>query len=371
MSNPGSATSTAPPNAPPNAGDGAPPDPPGRAPALDSLVAALRGADPVWLALPALLALVAVIDFPQAGESLLFTLEALWKILPFLLAAVLVAAYTTASGMDRQIARATSGRPARVIVLAALFGALSPFCSCGVVPIIAALLAAGVPLAPVMAFWLASPLMDPQMFFLMVGVLGWPLALAKTASAIGLGLLGGAVVHALSARGALTDVLRPGVAPPCCAAKKRLAGEAVVWRVWQEPERRAAFVTTGRTTGLFLGKWLSLAFLAESLMLAYLPAEAIGTWLGSQAWWSVPLAALVGIPAYLNGYAAVPTVAGLIDLGMTPAAGLAFMLAGGVTSIPAALAVFPLVRRPVFALYLTLGLGGALVAGLLFAGVTG
>lgn len=328
-----------------------------------------RAVDRVWLATLAVVAVLAVLAPAQVWPSVMFTAEALWGILPFLLASVGVAAYTKASGLDRQIARATSGHPARVITLAALFGALSPFCSCGVVPIIAALLTAGVPLAPVMAFWLASPLMDPEMFLLMLAVFGWPLTLAKTASAIGIGLLGGWVTQALVHGGGLTDALRPGVAPIGCAARKTLRAEPVAWRVWQEPERRRSFAATGRDTGLFLLKWLTLAFLVESLMLAYLPADTIGAWLGGEAWWAVPLAALVGIPAYLNGYAAVPTVAGLIDLGMVPAAGLAFMLAGGVTSIPAAMAVFPLVRRPVFALYVALGLGGALVAGLSYQAV--
>jgi uncharacterized membrane protein YraQ (UPF0718 family) len=170
----------------------------------------------------------------------------------------------------------------------------------------------------------------------------------------------------LARGGGLTDALRPGVGPTGCAARRSVRPEPVAWRFWTEGERRATFADTSRETGLFLLKWLTLAFLVESLMLAYLPADAIGAWLGGEAWWAVPLAALVGIPAYLNGYAAVPTVSGLIDLGMVPAAGLAFMLAGGVTSIPAAMAVFPLVRRPVFALYVALGLGGALTAGLLY-----
>lgn len=54
-----------------------------------------------------------------------------------------------------------------------LFGSLSPLCSCGVVPVIAALLATGVPLAPVMAFLIASPIMDPVMFILTAAGLAW------------------------------------------------------------------------------------------------------------------------------------------------------------------------------------------------------
>ena len=78
-----------------------------------------------------------------------------------------------------------------MIVSASLFGALSPFCSCGVIPIIAALLAMGVPLAPVMAFWVSSPLMAPDMFFLTAGELGLGFAAGKTLAAVGIGLLAG------------------------------------------------------------------------------------------------------------------------------------------------------------------------------------
>ena len=117
---------------------------------------------------------------------------------------------------------------------------------------------------------------------------------------------------------------------------------------------------------MFLFKWLALAFLLESLMVAYVPAEAIAQYLGGDSLWAIPLAVIVGVPAYLNGYAAIPTVSALVDMGMAPGAGLAFMVAGGVTSIPAAMAVFALVRRPVFLWYLALGLSGSLAVGMTY-----
>jgi uncharacterized membrane protein YraQ (UPF0718 family) len=72
------------------------------------------------------------------------------------------------------------------------------------------------------------------------------------------------------------------------------------------------------------------------------------------------------VPAYLNGYAALPLVGGLIEQGMAPGAGLAFLVAGGVTSLPAAIAVFALVKQRVFLLYLAFALSGSFLAGLLF-----
>jgi uncharacterized membrane protein YraQ (UPF0718 family) len=139
-----------------------------------------------------------------------------------------------------------------------------------------------------------------------------------------------------------------------------------VWSFWHEPQRRQSFARSGLDNGLFLGKWLAVAFLLESLMLAWVPAELIATSIGGNGWLTVLGATLVGVPAYLNGYAALPLVGGLIEQGMAPGAGMAFLLAGGVTSIPAAIAVYALARPPVFLAYLTFAFLGALAAGLLF-----
>jgi hypothetical protein len=101
-------------------------------------------------------------------------------------------------------------------------------------------------------------------------------------------------------------------------------------------------------------------------MLAYISAGQIAGLLGQGNAWAIPLAALVGVPAYLNGYAALPLVSGLIEMGTAPGAGMAFLVAGGVTSIPAAIAVFALVRKPLFLWYIALSLAGGLLSGFLF-----
>ncbi len=126
------------------------------------------------------------------------------------------------------------------------------------------------------------------------------------------------------------------------------------------------FLQSFRSTGWFLMKWLTLAFLVESLMVAYLPAEAVASWLGGDSLWAIPRAVVVGVPAYLNGFAAIPVVSGLLQAGMAPGAALAFMTAGAMTSIPAAIAVYALVRRGVFGWYLILALAGSGLSGLLY-----
>ena len=326
---------------------------------------AARSIDRVVLAILAIVLLIALISPDQAIESIAFTGSALLNVAIFLLLSVGVTAYAKASGSDRLIAKAFSGKTGTMIVAASLMGALSPFCSCGVIPLIAALLAMGVPLPAVMAFWLASPIMDPSMFVLTAGTLGFQFAAYKTFAAIAMGLIGGFGTAALMGGAWFREPLRPGIGDGGCAASSLRSDAPPVWRFWTESKRREAFRRTGLDTIGFLGKWLALAFLLESLMLAYVPAELVASTLGG-GWLSILAATFVGVPAYLNGYAALPLVGGLIDQGMAPGAGMAFLLAGGVTSIPAAIAVYALARLPVFAAYLTFALLGSLSMGILF-----
>ncbi len=328
--------------------------------------------DTALIAIAVILAALAVAAPAQAVTSAAFTAKAIWKVAPFFALSIGLAAYAKATGAENLIAKAFAGRAELMVVLASLMGALSPFCSCGVIPVIAALLATGVPLAPVMAFWIASPLMDPSMFVITAGVLGLPFAIAKTLAAIGVGLLGGFGVLGLQRFGLLTGApLREGVGNGGCAGSKIRNPKAVVWRYWDEPARREAFWANARQNALFLGKWLTLAFVVESLMLAYVPSDLVVRVAGDGGILSIAAATLVGIPSYLNGNAALPLVAGLLDKGMAPGAAMAFLVGGGASSIPAAIAVWAIARRAVFAAYLALATLGALLSGLLYQLVAG
>ncbi len=117
--------------------------------------------------------------------------------------------------------------------------------------------------------------------------------------------------------------------------------------------------------GYGLGRWLVLAFVLEAVMLRYVPQATIAGVLGEGSAFAVVLAALVGIPLYLNNVSALPIVSGLLAQGMQPGAAIAFLIAGPVTTVPAMSAVWGVVRPPVFALYLAVALVGAVVLGAL------
>jgi uncharacterized membrane protein YraQ (UPF0718 family) len=112
-----------------------------------------------------------------------------------------------------------------------------------------------------------------------------------------------------------------------------------------------------------LGRWLLLAFLLEALITRYISQSAIAGVLGEGNIFAVPLAALIGIPLYLSNLTALPIISGLLDQGMQPGAAIAFLIAGPVTTVPAMTAVYGIVNRRLFALYLAIGLLGAMVMG--------
>ncbi len=329
----------------------------------------------VWMLIILIPLAVLVMDQPNFVPVIVFATKAFLNTLPYIVLACLMIAYLKATGAERIVAKAFEGHLTRMIVLAALIGGLAPFCSCEVIPFIAGLLAVGAPLSAVMAFWLSSPLMDPAALFITAGALGWEFAIAKAIAAVSLGLIGGFAMRGLMATGAFADPLKERKAGGCCSKSSGCGAQPKedkpVWKFWQQPARVETFRSEGLANGLFLIKWLALAYILEALLVTYVPAQLIATVVGGDGAWPVVVGALVGAPAYLNGYAAPPLVAGLMEQGMTSGAAMSFMIAGGVSSIPAMAAVYSLVKREVFAVYMAFGIFGAMLIGLVFGAYAG
>lgn len=287
--------------------------------------------------------------YPKPDPTLLVDVTTgILSLLPVVvLAALLAGALARGQWSDRALAQ-VSGGPVGAVVLASVAGVLTPVCGLGVLPLIAALLKRGLPLAPVMAFWVSSPIMGPSMLLVTIGVLGVPFAIAKTLAALGTGLLAGAVTAAL-----------PGFSGPGYQLMRTKALEEAgcgehCGGFWAE---------AWRTTRLVL-RWLTLALVLEVLLQRHLPDAWIHLLFGTEPVLAVPLAAVIGAPLYLDGYAALPLVRGLIDSGMSFGAALALLVSGAAVSLYAAVAVASLVRLRVFMLYIALAIVGACVAGL-------
>ena len=113
----------------------------------------------------------------QVSEILILLKGSFLHLLPYMLITIPIAVAVNMSGASKHIGKAMKAKPVTAIFLAMVIGAFSPLCSCGVIPVVWSLLVGGVPLAPVMVFWLASPSMDPEIFFLSASMIGWELAI--------------------------------------------------------------------------------------------------------------------------------------------------------------------------------------------------
>jgi len=323
--------------------------------------------DRVWVVLISMTALLWLFDPVRWPDVMMIAVTAFSGTLLYVAFAVLLIGYISASGADGLISAAFRGRELKMIWAAALIGGLAPFCSCEVIPFIAGLLRMGVPLSGVMAFWLSSPLIDPPTLLITAAALGWPFAVAKAVVAVALGLAGGYVMYFLSGRVSFfANPLKVGAGGGCQSCGGKHGHEKPLWMFWHNPERQRKFGVAVKENTLFLIKWLALAYFLEGLMITYVPASMIKGFVGGDGVMPVVLSALIGAPAYLNSYIAPPLVAGLMTQGMTAGAGMAFMVAGAVSSIPAMTAVYSLVRPPVFVAYLLLGMTGAIIAGLVY-----
>ena len=215
--------------------------------------------------------------------------------------------------------------------MAALMGGLASFCSCEVIPFIAALLSLGTLISGVMAFWSASPLLDPATLMITAVELGWPFAIA-------------------------TAILAVAVDPRFLRAN--LSGPFG----WHQRDA-LSFKTEFTTNALFLIKWSITADVLAALMLSYVPSEFIARVLGLEGFLQVVTAAVIDMLAHPNGYVAPPMLAGLMTLGMGAGPALAFMIAGSISCIPAVATVRCLAKPQVSAAYIGPGLSGAITAG--------
>ncbi|MES9877953.1 MAG: permease [Candidatus Sedimenticola sp. PURPLELP] len=193
-------------------------------------------------------AIVYLADTANFVEFITIATTALAGTAPYIVFAVFLIAYLKATGAENMVAKAFEGRENRMIVLAALFGGLAPFCSCEVIPFVAGLLALGAPLSAVMAFWLSSPLIGPPSLMITAGALGWEFALRKAVAAVALGLFGGFGIKLLLTTGAFKPPLKNAPQNSCSTGSCNVNNpfsEKPVWQFWKSKDRIATFKTEG------------------------------------------------------------------------------------------------------------------------------
>lgn len=124
--------------------------------------------------------------------------------------------------------------------------------------------------------------------------------------------------------------------------------------IWREQTRRNRFAQEIWSITRLIVVILTPAFAAEFLLNKWLQPDALAGYVGNGNAWAVPIAVVIGGPAYIDGYAALPLTRAFLEHGMSPGAAMAFLVSGGVVSIWGAMAIFPVLKLKPFLLYLAL-----------------
>ena len=241
-------------------------------------------------------------------------------------------------------------------VLASLLGVVTPFCSCSAVPLFIGFVTTGVPLGVTFSFLIAAPMINEVALVLLFGLFGWKVAAIYACTGLLIAIMAGWVIGRLKMDRFVESwvyeaQVGSGVeeeAKLAWGARIQLGREAVrdiVGKVWP-------YVIAGIAVGAGIHGYVPQNFMAHIM--------------GKGAWWSVPLAVLIGIPMYSNAAGIIPIVQALLQKGAALGTVLAFMMSVIGLSFPEAIILRKVLRPQLIAVFVGVVTVGILIVGYLF-----
>ncbi|NCP84386.1 MAG: permease [Bacteroidetes bacterium] len=215
-------------------------------------------------------------------------------------------------------------------LLAAVFGAVTPFCSCSSVPLFIGFVQGRIPIGVTFSFLITSPLVNEIAIALFIGLFGWQITLIYAATGILLGTLGGIVLEKFK----LERFLSPWVQE---IIEKAHREESAFEEEHKTFMQRIPEIITGAweiIKGVFVYVLIGIAIGAG--MHGFVPDQFFAQYLGGGQWWSIPLAVILAVPMYANAAAIVPVIQVLVVKGVPLGTAIAFMMATVGLSLPEA-----------------------------------
>jgi uncharacterized membrane protein YraQ (UPF0718 family) len=263
-----------------------------------------------------------------------------WLLLISILVSAALKLYVDQDAIARFLRRNTKNS----VLMSTGVAVATPFCSCGTTAVVLGMMASTIPWAPIVAFMVASPLTSPEELFYSAGLFGWPFAIAFFISSILLGLIGGAIANLAESRGWLVNQTRMAAPKAPSLSLGIMGGPApiglpVIAQSVIEPTKasvtpqiflKETWGISQRLLPLFVG-FTFIGYLLNGLI----PAAWITSLFGTGHAYSIPLAATLGLPFYINTEASLPLVRAMLESGMSQGAALTFLITGAGTSIGA------------------------------------
>lgn len=244
-------------------------------------------------------------------------------------------------------------------LLAAILGAVTPFCSCSSIPLFVGFLSAGIPLGVTFAFLISSPLINESSLYLFPAIFGLKITLLYNLVGIGVSILGGMLIQKLN--------LEKYVQPEFLKFKSKKQFESQykdqkvplknLLRHWSS---EAIEITKKVFPYVVLGVGLG------ALIHGFIPESLIVKYLSIKSWYVIPLVTLLGVPLYANSVSVIPIIEALVEKGIPLGSALAFMTATVTLSIPEALILKKLMKWPLLIVFFSITILGVMIIGYLF-----
>ncbi len=277
----------------------------------------------------------------QLGESVAFFLYDVPKILLLLSGMVFVISIVrTFFSPERTRALLGGKHEGLGNVIASFLGIVTPFCSCSAVPLFIGFVEAGIPLGVTFSFLVAAPTINEVAVVMLFGLFGWQIAALYIASGLVIAIAAGYVIGRFKMERYVEDFVWK-VRAQNAGPTEQLSWNDRIERAWESVKEIVGKVWLYVVVGIAIGAGIH----------GYVPESALVDIMGKQAWWSVPVAVLLGVPLYSNAAGMVPIVGVLVEKGASLGTALAFMMSVIALSLPEAVILRRVLKLPLLITY--------------------
>ncbi len=238
-------------------------------------------------------------------------------------------------------------------VIAAVTGVVTPFCSCSAVPLFLGFVEAGVPLGITFSFLIASPMINEVALVMLIGSFGLKIALIYIVSGFLISIIAGLVIGRMRVEHLIEDL-----------GKYKGQDSDMTYTSWKSRIQYARGYTWDIITKV--GAYIIIGVAIGAWIHGYVPADFLVTYAGSNVWYAVPLATLVGIPLYANAAGVLPIVSALFAKGVAIGTVLAFMMAVTALSLPEFLILRRIMKPKLIAIFACVVGMGIIFTGYIF-----
>lgn len=304
-----------------------------------------------------IVALLPITAHSRLAESVEFFLYDAPKVLLLLTGVVMVMGMINSYFTAERTRALLAGRAEGIgNVMAASLGIVTPFCSCSAVPLFIGFVQAGVPLGITFSFLIAAPMVNEVALTLLFGLFGFRVAALYLGLGLGVAIVAGWVIGRAKMEAYLEDWVQQ---------MPRTQAAAVHDTMTLADRVDAGFAAVREIVGK-VWPYVLVGILLGALIHGYVPEDFMARLMGRDAWWSVPLAVLVGVPMYTNAAGIIPIVEALLAKGAALGTVLAFMMSVIALSLPEMIILRKVLEVRLIVTFVVVVASGILAVGFIF-----